>query len=701
MPPLSSTRLTLCLLFHTCYTHADTSAPCAVISANRAVHSELARIATDPATDHGAAERPSSARAMTAAHYAAIQAQPFPAVAMLSPPDCATCAALKCYWKAVSERTPRAWSVNCTEQQAICIDRLVGAFERRGTRFAGMRAGLLPSHGMLFSKPDAQPSFQAWTGREWLIYKGQADLKLLTRFVALALTSHGASEERRAEVEQAAQGIVPAAEDPRAPRRDGGMPPVQAQGTPRWGQGVVRSLTSATRSALMGEDFSLLLVYPRDCQIPGQGRGSCSSYDQLWGYVERVLASSNGSAPVACWHVACDEQPDMCTGTLQPHLTTESLLPQAPPPVLFAWNGSVFERYLEALPVPEGTKVDTGKLNEWVNHLIQAAAVVRGRLRPSPTTDVYPLGWAEPREEVEPLLQDAWWGRVEARAQALGGQALDADGFAYELPGFLTAYEVAQLVKLGRGHRHQMYGNVPYLSVDYAGVMRSDVLRRIDERIANLTGVSSHPDGGDQFMLQARWPHDYDTNNQLHHDMNREPRRVATVIMYLTGGDSFGAGHTLFPCLRRRDVVAHSVTPQGEAAAGDWINPSSSRLDLSPNSDPVCRELVRGFEEGKRDLPSAASGRISWSPSAHQAGFDMCQNGSGVRMVPSRGAALLFASSATPDASKPLPWMWHRGCHVESGAKLFVTKFVTRRETPSTAYARHTKIWRSEGKLSE
>ena len=115
-------------------------------------------------------------------------------------------------------------------------------------------------------------------------------------------------------------------------------------------------------------------------------------------------------------------------------------------------------------------------------------------------------------------------------------------------------------------------------------------------------------------ILQARWPHDYDTNNPLHHDMNRAARRVATVIMYLADAEG---GHTLFPCLR--PVALPNV---GTGA---------------------CNELVRGFEnDGLREVPA----RIRQVP--HHTSSTMTTQGPGGTpvtldsLVASRHAGNLF-----------------------------------------------------------
>ena len=109
----------------------------------------------------------------------------------------------------------------------------------------------------------------------------------------------------------------------------------------------------------------------------------------------------------------------------------------------------------------------------------------------------YPLGWAElpsgatsdsaaeearEREAVAGTAdggKGSWWARVQARAEALGGQALDADGLAYSIPAFLQAAEVDQLVALGRSRnkvRHSTWcerNSVLWMCVDVTRPLRS------------------------------------------------------------------------------------------------------------------------------------------------------------------------------------------------------------------------------------
>ena len=88
---------------------------------------------------------------------------------------------------------------------------------------------------------------------------------------------------------------------------------------------------------------------------------------------------------------------------------------------------------------------------------------------------------------------------------------------------------------------------------------------------------------------------------------------------------------------------------------------------------------------------------VAWAPTADAAAFEMCRNGSGIRSLPGRGTALLFASSSTADASQPLARMWHRGCHVDQGVKLMMTKFVAPRETQRDRILAHAELWEGRG----
>jgi hypothetical protein len=134
--------------------------------------------------------------------------------------------------------------------------------------------------------------------------------------------------------------------------------------------------------------------------------------------------------------------------------------------------------------------------------------------------------------------------------------------------------------------------------------------------------------------------------------------------MYLTDGENDGVegGDTYFPCLR-------SAAP-GRAGAEPW---------------PSCASLAADFGRGDFIVDGATT--------ALGDAVRGCARGGGVRGVPKRGDALLFANAADAGARVPLPLMWHRGCAVTRGRKLLATKFKARRRTRDDRRAAHAAIW--------
>ena len=98
-----------------------------------------------------------------------------------------------------------------------------------------------------------------------------------------------------------------------------------------------------------------------------------------------------------------------------------------------------------------------------------------------------------------------------------------------------------------------------------------------------------------------------------------------------------------------------------------------------------CQALERAFGRGERDALSC--------PEVEAEARQMCAEGSGVRIAPERGTAILFASSATPDAAEPLPALFHKGCPVSSGTKLMVSFFIARRKRAADRLRDHLRVW--------
>ena len=147
----------------------------------------------------------------------------------------------------------------------------------------------------------------------------------------------------------------------------------------------------------------------------------------------------------------------------------------------------------------------------------------------------------------------------------------------------------------------------------------------------------------------------------LHHDTNERPRRVATVLMYLSGEEEdvedggLKGGETLLPC----------VQPRGRD--GD--------IDAE-----LCGRLRNAFESGERFLspPGGIHSGQCFDEIAAAAASGLCQAAvpsSGLRITPKRGAAVLFLS-ASPEAGGGTLWQtWHGGCRVRSGEKWTMQQF--------------------------
>ena len=252
-----------------------------------------------------------------------------------------------------------------------------------------------------------------------------------------------------------------------------------------------------------------------------------------------------------------------------------------------------------------------------------------------------------------------------------GVPSLDVDGLVYYLPSFLNESEITHLLEIaksdGRFHR------TVYHSVEFFRPWepRSDeVTRAIEARIGEVTGIQAHEgDSPLRIAVNRPWTHataDEDGDSQalqnLHHDTNERPRRVATVLMYLSGGDEddqegrslVEGGETLLPC----------VKPRGSAG--------------SVNTD-LCERLRRGFESGERFLspPRGIHSGRCFDETAAAVASDLCKapTASGLRIAPKRGAAVLFLS-ASPEADGGILWnMWHGGCRVQRGEKWTMQQF--------------------------
>ena len=323
-----------------------------------------------------------------------------------------------------------------------------------------------------------------------------------------------------------------------------------------------------------------------------------------------------------------------------------------------------------------------------------------------------------PAEEPSPWLADRW------RAERL-----DADGFAWRLPAFLSEDELTHIDDVRRTQldfqsivsslpRRATYLAGAYMaaaeqqnaealrfsealraaanSSSHAASFRmqdqraSDVQLVIEHRMAQVTGLPFRAvEQPIQFTETVRWDaapsaeSSYLPSGNIHHDLNNRPRRAVTLIIYLTGEaaepqdeeeEPPAGGETIFPCLRPAD---------GGRAAGAAADDEHER---------ACARLKRHFERGLRILTHPASHAaarmdqpgISVSSAAldrvarhvSDACHDPAADERMVRVRPVRGDALLFLSVA---ANGTELWQsWHAGCEVRRGAKRILQKFKER-----------------------
>ena len=130
-----------------------------------------------------------------------------------------------------------------------------------------------------------------------------------------------------------------------------------------------------------------------------------------------------------------------------------------------------------------------------------------------------------------------------------------------------------------------------------------------------------------------------------HHDLNKAPMRVVTVLIFLSDGLP-PSGDLQFPCFG------------GTHGRG---------------MEDVCDSLQRGFREGRRaiDYKGAAS-KQSWNTTTHTQILEACAKfpEPATRVAPKTGRAVFFRS-ATP-LGTPIETTWHAACPIKKEAPVSV-----------------------------
>eukprot|EP01043_Picozoa_sp_COSAG02_P028051 COSAG02_NODE_1683_length_11339_cov_976.310409_3_plen_165_part_00 len=126
-----------------------------------------------------------------------------------------------------------------------------------------------------------------------------------------------------------------------------------------------------------------------------------------------------------------------------------------------------------------------------------------------------------------------------------------------------------------------------------------------------------------------------------HHDLNKAPLRVVTVLIFLSDGHP-PSGDLQFPCFGGAD---------------------------GRGMDDVCDTLRRGFHAGRRaiDYKGSAS-KQSWNITAHTRILDACTRSPSpaTRLSPVAGRAVAFRSAT--QLGIPVEATWHAACPIKRGA---------------------------------
>jgi len=231
-----------------------------------------------------------------------------------------------------------------------------------------------------------------------------------------------------------------------------------------------------------------------------------------------------------------------------------------------------------------------------------------------------------------------------------------ADGQHHRIltvPGFVSRTEAKTLREFAAacfGRRGKMKIRAPVGDTERVSVGSAEceaggaavLLARVEERIAILTGMPAH-EGEETILFTDIKPvgrHGPWFGN-VHHDKNKQERREATVLVYLSSQTDEEGGHTLFPSLPRDGASA--------LQSGTWADAMRTAYDRGDRAIG-CRDKSVGCNDEGGVVPHAeAECERALTGSQHS-----------VAVRPTLGTALVFWS-VLPDGS-PDRTIWHTGC---------------------------------------
>ena len=259
-----------------------------------------------------------------------------------------------------------------------------------------------------------------------------------------------------------------------------------------------------------------------------------------------------------------------------------------------------------------------------------------------------------------------------------------ANASIFSAEDFLSAAEVAHVLRLvessggwmpsATGGKHY---EVPRVDTFEPAVRADPILRRIEERIAEHTGLPSHPH--EDMVSLARITSEGSEPRGghfppfgLHHDTDTRPARVWTILVYLQL--PLEGGFTIFP-LRGANGRHRGARQKAE------------------RHDEFKSGLMQHFGGVKSDYRR----HVSFDRHAVHPFMDLleesCRGEYGVHFRPERPGGALMFESARRGGNVPNRLNWHGGCNVLQGTKVILQKF---KELPFDV--RRDKSWHVEYK---
>mmetsp|Transcript_28484 Transcript_28484/g.72970 ORF Transcript_28484/g.72970 Transcript_28484/m.72970 type:complete len:387 (+) Transcript_28484:129-1289(+) len=258
------------------------------------------------------------------------------------------------------------------------------------------------------------------------------------------------------------------------------------------------------------------------------------------------------------------------------------------------------------------------------------------------------------------------------------------------VPNFVSVSEATKLLHLGDTclkRRRQLniaspVGDEQRVSVGSAECEASSddaiLLSRIEDRIASLTQMPAHEDEETLLFTNATpvgAAGPWFTN--VHHDKNKQERRRATVIVYLSSQTDEAGGHTIFPTLPRSGSAAV------RKRSGRFMQRPADRSSnvTWPSVRPWADAVRRAYDADRRAIGCQGGGECVDEDGLIPHVENECMRAlsrleHAVAIRPTLGTALVFWSmlpNGTADKT-----IWHTAClprEVSSSGRWILQKF--------------------------